>query len=244
MATMRSLVDDLEAPGGQERVRVVEVELELHGLFWFHTYAQPRDKYTHITLPVIHNYPLTLALLGLPVESSYVAVSNMITRSISMPDIWDRHGFYIYPAIARKSMMRTLTFSIGGTGYVAFKPKTRASVPDYTANQVFLPGSTFKTFILLKQGSRPPLPGVIRLGSKRYGVFRLGKKRSLVATVKEYDGAGSVTHPFNVEDCPARGYHGILHHYAGNIAYSGLPEKVIAAGNTILAAPSFITGGI
>lgn len=224
----------------QIKIIVLEVELELHGIFWFHTYAQPRDKYTHIALPIIHNYPLTLAFLGVPVESSYVSISNLITRSISASNIWDKYGFYIYPAIARKSLARTLTFSIGGTGYLTFKPKTRAPVPDYTSNQVFLPGSVFKTYILLKPGPELSRPKIIRLGSKRFGTFYLKIKRKLMGRVEEYSGAKSISHPFNAEDCPAKSYHGILRHYSGNIALTGIPERVIVAGDAVLAAPSFV----
>ena len=238
MSAQRNILDFLEDE--PQHIEIIEVELELHGVFWFHTYAQPRDKYTHITIPVIHNYPLTIAFLGLPVESAYVSVSNKLSKSIKPEDVWSRHGFYIYPAIAVKSLVRTLTFSMGGTGYMAFKPKTRASIPDYTANQVFLPGSIFKTFVLLKPGSKYAIPRIVRLGSKRFGVFHVKAERRLRGNVKDYQTGRGISHPFNVKDCPAKSYHGILHHYAGNIALDGVPERVIVVRDLVLAAPSFL----
>lgn len=230
----------LDPINSYQTVNVAELELELHGIFWFHTYAQPRDKYAHISLPVIHNYPLTLALLGVPVEQSYASVSGLIARSMSPASIWEEHGFYVYPAIVKKALSRTLTFSMGGTGYAVLKPKTRASVPDYTLNQVFLPGSMFKTYILVKPGTTPYIPKIIRLGAKRFGVFRVRIKSKHIGRIAAHKSGQEVTHPYNAEDCPSKAYYGILRHYAGCIAFSGIPEKIISAGDIVLASPSFL----
>lgn len=223
-----------------QTVIVVKVELELHGVFWFHTYAQPRDKYTHIALPVIHNYPLTLALLGRPVESSYASVSGVITKSAKPVSVWEQYGFYVYPAIAEKILSRTLLFSMGGTGYTVLKPKTRASVPDFTVNQVFLPGSKFKTYILTKPGINISIPKIIRVGAKRLGVFQVKILRKSIGRLEAYKPGHEVTHPYNAEDCPSKSYHGILRHYAGNIALFGVPEKLVLARDIVLASPSFL----
>lgn len=238
MITRTNLLNYID--NGSNLIKVAEVELELHGIFWFHSYAQPRDKYIHITLPLIHNYPLTLAFLGLPVESSYASVGNLITKRITAQDIWKSYGFYIYPAIAERSHIRTFTFSMGGTGYVAFKPKTRASVPDYTANQVFLPGSKFRTYVLLNPETKFTPPRIVRLGSKRFGVFYVKTRSTSLGTVKDYVQNQDLSHPFNVRECPSKTYYGILQHYAGNIAFSGIPLKIISTRNITLAAPSFV----
>lgn len=217
-------------------LEVLELKLELHSVFWFHTFAQPRNKYTHIMVPVIHNYPILLAMLGLPAEA-YALVSGKRTFMYRPEEVWRERGFYVYPAIAEKMVSKILTFSMGGTGYVQFKPQTRAPVPDYTANQVFLPGTVFKTYMVTNRGYGPP--PVIRLGSKRYGVFVVRISKRMRGVVR--DGAGrSVTHPFNARDVGARSYHGVLRHYAGAVAISGTVEKVILAGNAVLALPTFI----
>ncbi len=223
----------------ENMIRVAEVRLLLHGVFWFHTYAQPRDKYTHIALPIIHNYPLTIALLGSPVELSYISVSGLITKAINAEDVWDKYGFYIYPAILEKAYTRTLLFSMGGTGYVMLKPKTRAPVPDLSANQVYLPGTKFKTYILLNPTKRFSIPDTIRLGAKRYGIFKVETKKIRNGHVKGNTDK-SVNHPFNVEECPASSYHGILRHYAGTIAFNGIPRSIIKVGDVVLASPSFL----
>lgn len=217
-------------------LQVLELKLELHGIFWFHTFAQPRDKYTHIMIPVIHNYPIQLAMLGLPAEA-YAVVSGRRTFMYKPEKVWRGYGFYVYPAIAEKMISKMLTFSMGGTGYVQFKPQTRASAPDYTANQLFLPGTVFKTYTITDRNYTPPR--VIRLGSKRYGVFVVRVSKILRGIVE--NGAGkSVTHPFNARDVGAEHYHGILRHYAGAVAHSGTVDKVILVGDAILGLPVFI----
>lgn len=233
----KTIIDFLD---NEYPLTLYQVNLELHGIFWFHTYAQPRDKYTHIVLPVIHNYPLLIAFLSRPVESSYVSVSGIITGSIKPEEVWRKKGFYIYPAIGVKLLSRTLTFSMSGTGYISsFKPKTRASVPDYTANQLFLPSSTFKTYIIVRSDKCLPRTKIIRMGAKRYGVFKVQYKRIGYGKPQPYSNE-AVNYPFNVKDCPAKSYYGIMRHYAGIIAISGIPERVIKVGNLVLASPRFI----
>lgn len=225
----------------EDQLIVAEARLELHGLFWFHTYAQPRDKYTHISLPIIHNYPLLISFLGRTVESSYASVSGHITLNIQPGDIWESKGFYVYPAVAFKLLARTLTFSMGGTGYVGFKPRTRASVPDYASNQVFLPGSIFKTYIIARDKDSLPRQKVIRLGAKRLGTFKVKYKKKFYGRVARYTGQ-ALTHPFNARDCSTERHSSILSHYAGSIALSGEPPQIIRAkdGDVVLAAPSFV----
>jgi len=236
--TTQSLLDFLDEYN-EKIIRVVEVRLHLHSIFWFHSYAQPREKYTHIVLPIIHNYPLTIALLGRPVESSYASISGLITKTLDPSEIWNRYGFYVYPALPQKAYTRTLLFSMGGTGYISLKPKTRASIPDFTANQVYLPGTEFITYILLNPTRRFIIPDIVRLGAKRYGVFKVETKRIRNGRIEANKGM-SVTHPFNVAECPAVGYQGVLHHYAGTIAFNGIPHSIIKVGNVILASPSFL----
>lgn len=225
------------------RLIAILAELELHGLFWFHTAAQPRSGlYAHISLPVIHNHPLMLALLGLPVERSYVAVSGVIEHSRSAEDVWRERGFYVYPAAPVRLYTKTTTFSMAGTGHLGIKVATRAPAPDLTAHQLFLPGSAFKTYIIAREGAEKNLPQVIRLGAKRFGVFKvdykvLGQVRAEANTAGE-----PATHPFNTRDAAANTAHIVMRHYAGNIALSGVPERAIKAGGAILAAPRFIEG--
>ncbi len=219
-------------------LQVFEAELELHSIFWFHTLAQPRGKYVHVSLPLIHNYPLLLAFLGRPVEESYVAIANKITNSVKAEGVWERHGFYIYPAITLKAHVRTILFSMGGTGYITMKARTRASIPDLTSHQVFLPGTIFKTYLIARL-RKPVLPDFIRLGAKRYGVFKVTYKHIGSAQVED-NVTKRATHLFNVKECPARTYYSIMSHYAGEIALSGIPEKVIAIRDIVLATPSFL----
>ena len=220
-------------------IHIFEVELELHSIFWFHTLAQPREKYAHVSLPLIHNYPLTLAFLGRPVEESYVAIVYKITKSIEAGKMWKEHGFYLYPALASKMYVRQLLFSMGGTGYLTMKAKTRASIPDFTSHQVFLPGSVFKTYIIARS-KEPGLPKFIRLGAKRYGIFKANYKYVGVGLPQE-NTSKAATHPFNARECESITYHAVMNHYAGDIAISGIPKRIIVVKDVALASPTFIT---
>ncbi|MGC9115832.1 MAG: hypothetical protein ACP5HH_07540 [Fervidicoccaceae archaeon] len=222
-----------------DHIHLYEIKLELHGIFWFHTLAQPRDKYVHVSLPLIHNYPITIALLNRPVEEAYASISK-ITKSIEAKDIWEKHGFYAYPAVATKIHIKTFLFSMGGTGSITLKPRTRASVPDLTAHQVFLPGTIFKTYIIAssKEVVRN-LPRFMRLGAKRYGVF--ATEYSYLGPVSFFASPNSsVTHPFNIKECPAYSYQSVMNHYAGEIAISGTPRMVSKIHEITLAAPEFL----
>ncbi|MEM1704118.1 MAG: hypothetical protein QXQ31_08710, partial [Zestosphaera sp.] len=56
-----------------DELRFYVVELELHSIMWFSTIAQPHIKtFVHTPLPLVHNYPLMLALQGPIVKESYV----------------------------------------------------------------------------------------------------------------------------------------------------------------------------
>ena len=223
-------------------ISVLEANLELDGLFWFHSVARPRSYYVHSSLPVIHNYPLILALLGRSVESSYIAIPGEKTKRVNPREIWEEYGIYVYPAVAERIMTRTILFSMGGTGYVTMKTKTRASVPDLTANQVYLPGTIFKTYILLHPDKTPEIPEIIRLGAKRYGTFRVQITRKYRGKLSDPRWTSPVTHPFNADECPANTHLLIMTHYAGNIAQTGTPKRAILARNIVLAAPHFLVG--
>jgi hypothetical protein len=225
-----------------EKINIYKVKMELHSIFWFHTVAQPRDKYVHISLPVIHNYPLTIAFLNQPVELSYANISGKIHFSLKPEIVWEKYGFYIYPARAVKMHVRNILFSMGGTGYVTIKPKTRAPVPDLTVHQVYLPGTIFHTYLITKANRPPRLPSILRLGAKRYGVFKLSYKK--VGFTFKTGETAMVTHPFNANDTVITEYHGILHHYAGTVSTSGISStifKVYDSGEEeVLAVPKFL----
>ena len=217
---------------------VYRVELELHGVFWFHTLAQPRTKYVHVPLPVIHNHPLTLAFLGRPVDAAYASVSlqpDRVSRFYSPREVWEEHGFYVYPALARKSVVKQVTMSMSGTGLVQLKPRTRAPVPDWTGHRVYLPGTVFETYMLVDEDRFSP-PGIVRLGAKRFGVFRVRARRAGFRWLK----SGEATHPFNVSEARADYYRTILYHYAGDVALYGRVSPALAVGDSVLAVPSFL----
>jgi len=223
-----------------ETLKITNIILELHGIFWFHTAAQPReDYYIHITLDVIHNYPLTLAFLGHSTEETYADTVKNIKLRITPEKVWKEHGFYIYPAVGIKHTTKTITFTTHGIDYINMKLRTRAPIPDLTANQVFIPNTQFETFIITKK-EETPKPSFIRLGTKRYGIFKV-KYEKTQPTKIETNTEKPATHPYNTRDTNLNPHTILLRHYAGHIAILGTPQRIIHTNGKILAVPHFIT---
>lgn len=222
-------------------ISINEVELDLHGLFWFHSQSIPTNSfYTHLVHPLIHNYPLTLAFMGLTVDESFVSKRRVIRRTVKHPDVWVKHGIYIYPALAEKMYHKNITMSVGGTGYVMVKPKTRAPMPDLTSNMIYVPGTIFKTYVITR--GKKSIPRYIRVGSKRYGIFRVHLKRTVSVKPIVDNGLTPVSFPFNVKDVNPITSNNYMIHHAGTIAISGKAKYIVKIGDTVLALPPFVVG--
>jgi len=218
---------------------VYYADIEVHGILWFHWLAQPRDKYTHLLPPVVHNYALALSLIGKPATKSYVSLQNRF-EYIPLEDLYREQGLYVYPALVTTPYVKSLLFSLGGTGYLAIKPKTRAPVPDITVNTVLLSGTKLKTYVILKKNS--PLYGrrelYMRFGAKRYGVSKITLKR---VNYRIYRGElKQITHPYNINDVVVKNPSIIMRHRAGNIGLFGFTNRAFIISNDILPTPKFI----
>jgi len=216
--------------------------LELHGLSWFSSQSHPHPTgFVQVQLPVIHNYPLILALKGQVCEELYIAGYNMLKRSGSPAHFFNETRIYAYPALVERAYYKKVLMSLSETDYILYKPQTRACVPLMTHHNVLAPGSLAKTVIV----SEDEMPGeaYLRIGVKRFGIWKATLCRARVEVV---EGVREVIFPFNVSDVKdVLGYRTIMKHYAGDIAESGRVSRALMLrsrlGSLILPIPIFIS---
>mgnify|MGYP000067653772 CR=1 FL=1 len=237
MRTQTDLLSFFETPPS---LNIYYADIEVHGILWFHWLAQPRDKYVHLPSPIIHNYALTLGLIGKPVTTSYVSLQNRF-EYVSLEDLYKKYGLYVYPALVTNPYVKSLLFSLGGTGYLTMKPKTRAPVPDITVNTVFLAGTKLKTYVILRRDS--PLCKqrelYIRIGAKRYGISKVILRRVSYKVSKGE--SRQITHPYNVDDVVIKNPSIIMRHPAGDIGMFGFTDRAfIVNKKDVLPIPKFI----
>ena len=177
------------------KLNIYTTKFIVHGYLWFHTIALPTGiGWVHQVLPVIHNYPLILGMLGHTVEETYANIlgepSYIKARSLIRDEM-----LYVYPAVAKKSLTRKIQFAGIGDGYASIKGKTRLSYPERGFNTILLPGSELLSFIITEKSSNE-LPRFIRIGSKRFGILKV------VYTKVEYRIVEDrvITHPANTHD--------------------------------------------
>ena len=230
-----------------EAHEVYRLDMEVHGLLWFSWMAQPRRMYVHVPSPVIHNYAITLALLGRPVEESYANLVQRIPRYRGLEYYYRRYGVYVYPAVVEKALVKPVLFSMGGTGLLVSKPQTRAPVPDLTVNNVYLPGTRLRSYAIVRVGSpfheeiRGRRTLYARLGAKRYGVVRVDFRSVMPCRLVESPASRSGVHPFNVVDAGVSRYRGLMSHPAGDVALTGELTMVIECRDgSRLAPPRFV----
>lgn len=214
-----------------DELRFYIVELELHSIMWFSTLTQPHlDAFVQTQVPVVHNYPLLLALEGHIVEESYISKYNEY-KNIGFPASRFKHtGIYAYPMRLERVYYKKLLLSMAETDYVFYKPKTRLAVPLITHYNVLAPGTRGKTVVVTLTDMVLPKEGLfVRLGAKRYGVWKtIGVQEAQVRLVNRLS---RVVSPFNVEDISRETLAGapiiVLKHYAGDIAIAGTFSKAL-----------------
>lgn len=214
-----------------------KAELITHSIMWFNTNSYPHSKgYVQKVLPVIHNYPLTLAFLGHIVDGTYVGAYNS-PHYRDLKEIYKETGLYVYPALFERTLYMRLTMSMSESDYVLYKPRTRWAVPLITTNSVLSPGSKAVSYVI---SDKPLSVSYIRVGVKR-GIMRVNLKE-----VKDYKEVEKI-HPnvaYNVKDVKASNYFVLLNHKAGDVGFSGDAEKGLSFeedGEVVyLPLPSFV----
>ena len=229
------------------------VDIEVHGLLWFSTVSTPHPRgYVQKPIPVLHNYPLMLAIKGIISEGTIVDeykpnyVGGYAKPSYrDLEYFYEDFGFYVYPAVLRRAYYVRLFMSMSETDYVVYKPQTRSNVPITTIYNAIGPGSRLITFLLVDpERFKPPRFIVTRIGVKRYGVLKM--RLTPLNNFYLDKVPTQVNHPFNIKDVSKEGlrnYFVVLKHKAGDVAY-GCYTPVLKTktrrGEYILALPKFI----
>lgn len=213
---------------GLDELRFYVVELELHSITWFSSLTQPHlEGSVQVMLPVIHNYPLTLALLGEIVEESYLSKYNEVKDARSPAERFGETGVYAYPLLLERIYYKRVLMSMSETDYVFYKPRTRIAVPLLTSYNALAPGTIGRT-VVITRGSPLPRELYLRMGAKRYGVWKLS--RAVEARPALRQGPLELNTPFNVRDVKSGDlvrYSIALKHYAGDVALAGTARKTL-----------------
>lgn len=215
-------------------------EAELHGVAWFSSVTHPNINlrlFTQSTIPVIHNYPLVLAIAGLISEESYVAGHRVLKNTDPPAKRFRELGVYAYPLQLEKVYLRSVLMSMAETDYIFYKPQSRMSAPLLTRHTVMTPGTEGWTVVISKE--KLPRELYIRLGVKRFGTWRLVLEEVTPSIVDKR--VVRLTSPFNVADSDPVDYAStplvVLKHYAGDVAVSGSVRKALrlrCKGRTVL----------
>ncbi|MEM0126257.1 MAG: hypothetical protein QXU36_08390 [Thermofilum sp.] len=212
-----------------DELRFYIVELELHSVMWFSTVAQPHlNAFVQTPLPLIHNYPLMLALQGHIVEESYISKYNDYKSMGPPATMFSDTMIYAYPMLLEKVFYKKLLLSMLESDYLVYKKETRIAIPIMTMYNAFAPGTRGKTIVVFPRDRRMPGDLYIRLGAKRYGVWRATNVQEAYVEVVNYP--VTVSSPFNIADVlpgTMKSSLVVLKHYAGDIALSGFFTKAL-----------------
>lgn len=214
---------------GLDELRFYVVDLELHSIAWFSSIAQPnREGFVQVTFPVIHNYPLILAFIGQIAEESYIAAYSEFKITKSPAWRFNDIKIYAYPLVLGKTYYRKMLMSMSETDFVFYKPRTRLIVPTLTYYNVLAPGTMGSTVVITAEGFPLPKNLYIRIGVKRYGIWRSLNVTEVRPVVRR--GVIELNTPFNVSDVHSEDilkYSVGLKHYAGDLAISGTAKRAL-----------------
>jgi len=212
-----------------DELRFYVVELELHSIMWFSTVVQPHiNNFVQTPLPLVHNYPLVLALQGQIVEESYVSRCNEYKRVGPPATMFREAEVYAYPMQFERVFYKKFLLSMSESDYLVYKARTRLAVPLMATYNAFAPGTRGRAVVVVPSDRKLPEELYLRLGSKRYGVWKAVDARE--ARVEVVDRLVTVSSPFNVADVlpeTMRSSLVVLKHYAGDIAVSGVFTKAL-----------------
>ena len=209
-------------------MRLFRAELTLQGILVFSSEVRPmisagKSMGSYIsTSPYVHNYPVMYGLMGKSSEAyfvipslheadyadrkgkgqslKYTSVKRMIDDFASGKD----GAFYAFPLLPRGFTVSSFLFSAESWSYVI---PTRGDLknvfPRLTSYSAIMPGSRFITFIAVNGDAR--LPRYIRIGKKRWGIFKVDYEEVGVERVeKRRDAVSSI--PVNRQDSQRFGF--------------------------------------
>lgn len=193
-------------------MELLACRLHLHGFLTFSSFTSVvpygNTSFTEYKpAPVIHNYPLMYAFFGLVHGSLASKVRERPIEDavrVAPPDYRllkeVLRKLYVFPAKPYRLITTKMLAVAGGERLVQLVPKPKAMYPWRVVHQYFAPGSIFDTILLVYDEDYIP-PKTIRLGVKRYGVFRVEcVKANIVGEWHWY------SDPVNVADIEKWGY--------------------------------------
>jgi CRISPR-associated protein Csc1 len=142
--------------------------------------------------PHVHNYPIMYGMLGKPAEAYFVFPSlhyldyperrgrvksgkGLQYTSVSklLEDFKNgRDSFYSFPLFPVKFSVSSFLLSAESWSYVLpVRTPTKNVFPRLTSYSAFMPGSQFFTYVVTQGNVK--LPQWIRIGKKRWGIFRV-----------------------------------------------------------------------
>ena len=209
-------------------MRLLRADLTLQGILVFSSEVRPMisaggSMGSYIsTSPYVHNYPVMYGLMGKPSEAyfvipslheayytdrkaggqglSYTSVKRMIEDFVSGKD----GAFYAFPLLPTSFTVSSFLLSAEAWSYVV---PTRGGLknvfPRLTSYSAIMPGSKFTTFIAVNGDAR--LPRYIRIGKKRWGLFKVEYEEVRVERVeRRRDAVSSI--PVNFLDSQRFGF--------------------------------------
>lgn len=195
-------------------MKMLACRLRLHGFLTFSSFVGVATiggvTFTEYKpAPVIHNYPLMYAFAGLAhgsLASKSWSWSDPIKGSLNAPPPEYRllqemlRRFYIYPAKPSSIVVARMLGVVGGERLAHLQVRPKSMYPWRVVHHYFAPGSVFDTLVILyDEGFK--LPRTIRLGAKRYGVFKVDCREAVVEGEWSY-----YSDPVNLDDVAKWGY--------------------------------------
>jgi len=179
-------------------MKLYKATFYLHGVLIFSTEVRPMISAgeplgSYISpSPYIHNYPVMYGMLGRPAEAYFVlpslhylnyserrgrAKTNKGLQYTSIRTLLEefkkgKDSFYSFPLLPVKFSVYSFLLSAESWSYVLpVRVPTKNVFPRVTSYSAFMPGSIFTTYIVTQGNVR--LPEWIRIGKKRWGIFKV-----------------------------------------------------------------------
>lgn len=142
--------------------------------------------------PHIHNYPIMYGMLGKPAEAYFVfpslhyldyserkrrAKTKKGLQYTSIRKLLEdfnkgKDSFYVFPLLPVKLTVSSFLLSSESWSYVLpVRNPTKNVFPRITSYSAFMPGSEFTTYVVTQGNVK--LPEWIRIGKKRWGIFKV-----------------------------------------------------------------------
>ncbi|WCM36550.1 type I-D CRISPR-associated protein Cas5/Csc1 [Sulfolobus islandicus] len=175
--------------------------------------------------PHIHNYPIMYGMLGKPAEAYFVFPSlhylsfterkgrttktNKGLQYTSIKKLLDdfkkgKDSFYVFPLLPVKFTVSSFLLSAESWSYVLpTRSSTKNVFPRITSYSAFMPGSIFTTYVLTQGNVK--LPQWIRIGKKRWGIFKVEYEEVKVKKVEKRSNE-LTTIPINYSDAEYFGF--------------------------------------